>query len=130
MSEILRFLTHREGTMATANAKSKSRKTAKAGAARTGAEGEQSRGADQLLKADHRSVEKLFRQYEQATEPRQEQELARSICTELVVHSELEESHFYPACREKNVESSLLDEAQVEHDVAKILIAEIMTLPR
>jgi len=117
--------------MATATANTKSRKTAKAGGARApaGADSAKSGGADQLLKADHRSVEKLFRQFEQATEPDKKQELAKSICTELVVHSELEESHFYPACREKNVESSLLDEAQVEHDVAKILIAEIMTLP-
>jgi hemerythrin superfamily protein len=117
--------------MAAATANTKPRKTAKTRGARaaTAAESTKSAGADQLLKADHRSVEKLFRQYEQATESANKRELARTICTELVVHSQLEESHFYPACREKNVESALLDEAQVEHDVAKILIAEIMTLP-
>ena len=117
--------------MATATATKKSRKNAKAGGNRAAKEAESTNAAsaDQLLKADHRNVEKLFSQYEQATEASQKQELAKSICMELMVHSELEESYFYPACREKNVESSSLDEAQVEHDVAKVLIAEIMTLP-
>ena len=50
----------------------------------------------------------------------------QQVCTELVVHSRLEEEIFYPACREQNVEDDLLDEAQVEHDTAKVLIADLM----
>jgi hypothetical protein len=111
MSEILRFLTHREGNHASSLRKTKSRKREKDRESRRrscAAESEATKPdtADQLLKADHRSVEKLFKQYENATEPSEKQELARSACTELMVHGELEESHFYPACREKNVESS------------------------
>jgi hypothetical protein len=50
---------------------------------------------------------------------------------ELVVHSELEESHFYPACRGKRTSKARCwTKRRSEHDVAKILIAEIMTLPR
>jgi hypothetical protein len=37
----------------------------------------------------------------------------------------LEEEIFYPACRKKGVEADDLDEAQVEHDTAKILIADL-----
>src|SRR5690606_38283986 len=46
------------------------------------------------------------------------------ICTELSVHAMIEEEIFYPACRGK-VEEDMLDEAYVEHDGAKVLIAEI-----
>lgn len=82
--------------------------------------------AESLLKADHRKVEKLFQDYEKADDTAKKSELARNICMELVVHTKIEEELFYPACREKNVEHEMLDEAQVEHDGAKILIAELL----
>jgi hypothetical protein len=46
------------------------------------------------------------------------------ICTELMVHTLIEEEIFYPACK-GHVEQRLLEEAQVEHDGAKTLIIEI-----
>jgi hypothetical protein len=58
---------------------------------------------------------------------RLKQQLVKQICTELIVHTELEEEIFYPACREKQVDDDSLDEAQVEHDSAKILIGELMS---
>ncbi|HVJ71510.1 MAG TPA: hemerythrin domain-containing protein, partial [Sphingomicrobium sp.] len=42
----------------------------------------------------------------------------------LTVHAMIEEEIFYPACDGK-VEEDLLSEAYVEHDGAKVLIAEI-----
>ena len=81
-----------------------------------------------LLKADHRKVEQLFQQYDAASSNEEKTKLAKQICTELIVHTKLEEELFYPACREKKVESDMLDEAQVEHDGAKVMITEIMTL--
>jgi Hemerythrin HHE cation binding domain len=77
-----------------------------------------------LLKADHRKVEKLFEQFEAATAPPKKQDLAKQICTELTVHATIEEEIFYPACKGK-VEDDLLNEGYVEHDGAKVLIAEI-----
>jgi len=77
-----------------------------------------------LLKADHRKVEDLFEQYEKARSSDKKSALAKEICTELTVHTMIEEEIFYPACRGK-VEEDTLDEAYVEHDGAKILIAEI-----
>ncbi|HVM38482.1 MAG TPA: hemerythrin domain-containing protein [Sphingomicrobium sp.] len=77
-----------------------------------------------LLKDDHRTVEKLFKQFEDAKGDGRKQKLAQQICMELTVHAKLEEEIFYPACEGK-IEEDLLKEAFVEHDGAKVLIAEI-----
>ena len=76
-----------------------------------------------LLKADHRKVEDLFEKYESARSKKAG--IAKQICMELTIHTMIEEEIFYPACRKAGVESDVLDEANVEHDGAKILIAEL-----
>ena len=78
-----------------------------------------------LLKQDHRTVEELFEQFEKASGDGRKQKLAEQICLELSVHAQIEEEIFYPACEGK-VEEDLLQESYVEHDGAKVLIAEIM----
>ena len=78
-----------------------------------------------LLKEDHRAVEELFAQFEKASGEGRKQKLATEICTELSIHAQIEEEIFYPACEGK-VEEELLKEAYVEHDGAKVLIAEII----
>ena len=78
-----------------------------------------------LLKKDHRRVEELFAEFEKASRDGQKQKIATKICLELSVHAQIEEEIFYPACEGK-VEEDLLKEAYVEHDGAKILIAEIL----
>jgi hemerythrin superfamily protein len=85
---------------------------------------EQKLDAVALLKADHRKVEELFEAFEKASGDGRKQKLAEQICMELTVHARIEEEIFYPACEGK-VEEDLLKEAFVEHDGAKILIAEI-----
>lgn len=77
-----------------------------------------------LLKADHRKVEDLFEQFEKAKSSSRKQKLAHEICTELKIHTLIEEEIFYPAFRGK-IESDTLDEAYVEHDGAKVLINDI-----
>ena len=77
-----------------------------------------------LLKADHRKVEQLFASFEEARGASRKEKLAREICTELKIHTLLEEEIFYPAFRGK-IEDDLLDEAYVEHDGAKVLINDI-----
>lgn len=81
--------------------------------------------AIQLLKADHREVEGWFEDFEKTSSDSKRQKLATSICTALKVHTQIEEDIFYPACREAGIEEDLMDEADVEHDSAKKLIAEI-----
>jgi hemerythrin superfamily protein len=82
------------------------------------------RDAIALLKEDHRKVEDLFAQFEKASGDGRKEKLARQICLELSVHAAIEEEIFYPAC-EGNVDEDLLKESYVEHDAAKVLIAEI-----
>ena len=77
-----------------------------------------------LLKADHRTVEELFANFVAAKGDGRKKALAEQICLELTVHTKIEEDIFYPAC-EGSVEDDLLKEAYVEHDGAKVLIAEI-----
>jgi hemerythrin superfamily protein len=83
-----------------------------------------SQDAIALLKEDHRAVEKLFKEFEGAKGEGRKEKLARRICMELTVHTKIEEEIFYPACKGK-VDEDLLKEAYVEHDAAKLLIAEI-----
>ena len=77
-----------------------------------------------LLKADHRTVEDLFATFEKARGEGRKKALAEEICMELTIHTKIEEGIFYPACEGK-IEDDLLKEAYVEHDGAKVLIAEI-----
>jgi len=77
-----------------------------------------------LLKKDHREVEGWFDEYEQLEAEADKLELFKKIALALKVHTRIEEEIFYPAER-GDVEDDLLDEAYVEHDGAKKLIAEI-----
>jgi hypothetical protein len=77
-----------------------------------------------LLKKDHREVEHMFDEYEQLEGDEEKRELFGKIALALKVHTEIEEEIFYPGERGE-VEDDMLDEALVEHDGAKKLIAEI-----
>lgn len=84
-----------------------------------------------LLDSDHRAVKKMFKEYEELTSSKardardRKMDLAREICLQLTVHAQIEEEIFYPALREAMRETELLDEAEVEHQTAKDLIAQI-----
>jgi hemerythrin superfamily protein len=82
-----------------------------------------------LLRADHKHVSALFDAYEGARSAKRKQELSKEICSELKVHTTIEEEIFYPALRRvkgaKKQLDDMLDEANVEHAGAKHLIGEI-----
>ena len=80
--------------------------------------------AIKLLKADHREVEGWFDDYEQLDEDDEKQALFSKIALALKVHTQVEEEIFYPEERGE-VEDDVLDEAYVEHQGAKDLIAQI-----
>jgi hypothetical protein len=84
----------------------------------------ESRDAIALLREDHRKVEKLFKEFEDAKGDGRKEKLAHEICLELSIHTAIEEEIFYPACEGK-VDDELLKESYVEHDAAKLLIAEL-----
>jgi predicted transcriptional regulator len=77
-----------------------------------------------LLKADHRKVEGLFKKFDRARGAAARKALAEEICTELAVHASIEEEIFYPATNGE-VDDDLRLESYVEHDGAKVLIAEL-----
>lgn len=83
-----------------------------------------------LLKRDHREVEKLARQFEQAEQDAEKGDIAQQICLALTVHAQIEEELFYPASREVLSEDNqkLIDEAEVEHATVKDLIAQIESM--
>jgi Hemerythrin HHE cation binding domain len=78
-----------------------------------------------LLQADHRNVEDLFGQFKQARDADARRAIAEKICMELSIHATIEEEIFYPACKGK-VDNSLLRRSYVEHDGAKVMIAELV----
>ncbi len=80
--------------------------------------------ATHILAADHRAVEKLFEDYENASGTERKRSIAEAICTELKIHTQIEEEIFYPALEGK-IDDDLLKEAYVEHDGAKLLINQI-----
>jgi hypothetical protein len=84
-----------------------------------------------LLKADHRKVKQVFRKFEEFDiegDPEAAQEMVLQACNDLEVHAVLEEELFYPAVREAIKDTMVVAEAEVEHDGAKRLIAELRGL--
>ncbi len=80
----------------------------------------------QLLRDDHKRVKDLFKQFEDADDRRSKGAIVDQALTELEIHAEVEEEIFYPAVRrEADPEDGMMDEADEEHHVVKILIAEL-----
>jgi hemerythrin superfamily protein len=88
----------------------------------------QAEDAIALLMADHKKVKKLFSDFDKLKEEGSDEDKAAivdKICSELKIHTELEEEIFYPAVRKAIDDSDLMDEALVEHAGAKDLIAQL-----
>lgn len=84
------------------------------------------RDAIELLKQDHRAVEKLFKEFE-AAESDEQDDIAQRVCQMLTVHATIEEEILYPAAKEAfdEEDDDMVYEAEVEHGSAKELIAKI-----
>jgi hemerythrin superfamily protein len=92
------------------------------------ADGSTEHDAIGMLMADHKKVKKLFSDFKKLKEEGGSDEkaaLVDQICTELKVHTALEEEIFYPTVRSAIDDSDLMDEALVEHSGAKSLIAQL-----
>jgi len=94
--------------------------------------GEPENDAISLLKADHKAVDQMFKEYEalktggKAAKVR----VAMQICDALTVHATIEEEIFYPAARLHGAEvRDLVDEAAVEHQTLKDIIARLRAAP-
>ena len=105
--------------MAKSKRKSNGQASSKAASARS------QQDAIAVLKSDHREVEGLFKQFEEASSKARKGTIAQEICTALLAHATIEEELFYPAFLEATQEKDLHHEAEIEHAGAKKLIAEI-----
>lgn len=77
-----------------------------------------------LLKDDHDRVKALFDRFEASKGRAAKVKVVRAALTELKVHAAIEEELFYPAVRAK-VGKEVMNEADEEHHVAKLLVAEL-----
>lgn len=78
-----------------------------------------------LLDADHIKVQRLFLQYKTADEGGRKRILAREICHELTIHTQLEEEIFYPAYQQATGDGEMVQHSEKEHQEAKDLITKI-----
>ena len=88
-----------------------------------------------VLKDDHRHVKHLFEQFKATDDRRAKAILAKEAMLELKIHTTVEEELFYPVVRKamkkatgKEETTDLMNEADEEHHVAKLLIAELETM--
>lgn len=84
-----------------------------------------------LLKQDHAEVKKMFKQFDKLAEKDDiegKTQIANKICAELIAHTIAEEEIFYPAARQATQDDDMLNEANVEHESAKSLIAQIQSM--
>ncbi len=77
-----------------------------------------------IIKNDHDTVKALFEMFENTDNKREKKKIAARAIMELKIHAEIEEKLFYPTVR-TGVEHDLMNEADEEHHVAKLLIAEL-----
>ena len=79
------------------------------------------------LKDDHKRVKKAYKDFQKLdieSDPDACQAIVEQVCQELTVHATLEEELLYPAARGA-AEEDLIDEAEVEHETVKALIAQL-----
>ena len=81
--------------------------------------------AIELLTEQHRTVEKLFGQYDKAKGADDKQELFEQIADMLAIHARIEEQYFYPAVTARKTEDMVM-EAFVEHTSIKRLLADLL----
>ncbi len=81
-----------------------------------------------LLKNDHKTVEKLFKEFEKtkASAPKTRRRLVDKMIQELSIHTAIEEQVFYPAVREDvpDTEDTVLEGLE-EHHIVKWTLSEL-----
>ena len=72
--------------------------------------------ATHILASDHRTVESLFEDYEEANGTDRKRAIAEEICRELKIHAMIEEEIFYPALKGKIDEDLLVRRQNIWHN--------------
>ena len=81
--------------------------------------------AIKLLEEDHDKVKDIFDDFEDSEKSSEKAKLARQAIQELKIHDAIEEEIFYPKVREAIEEMDVMDEADEEHHMVRIAIAEL-----
>jgi hemerythrin superfamily protein len=81
----------------------------------------------ELLEQDHAKVKKLFEQAEDADQ-KEQRAIFTQIKTELEIHTQIEESVFYPAMQRYNELKDMVAESLEEHNKVKALLKEMDSL--
>jgi len=82
------------------------------------------RHAIAVLKRDHDEVKELFDRFEKSDSEAEKERIIADAVLKLKIHAVVEEEIFYPAVR-KHIGRDIMNEADEEHHVAKVLIAEL-----
>ena len=83
--------------------------------------------AIQMIREDHRRVETLFRDFEEAPDAQTKKAVFDNIFMELDVHANIEEEIFYPAVQRQG-EKEMIRHAEEEHGMVKQLLNEIVAM--
>ena len=83
--------------------------------------------AIELLESQHREVEEIFSQIEDADDPATKDDLFEELADKLAIHAAIEEHHFYPAVKAERTEDILL-EALEEHLGIKRVLADLLKI--
>jgi len=85
-----------------------------------------------MLTADHKKLRALFKQFEilkkQGGPARDKTARVLEVCKTLQVHMQLEEEIFYPAVAEAIDDPALMDESEVQHAGARVLIEQLLAM--
>lgn len=81
--------------------------------------------ATALLKADHKLVDSLFKEFEITSSDKKKKQLVDEICKELTIHAQIEEEIFYPEVQKALKDHEMVPEAIVEHASLRELIAAV-----
>jgi len=83
--------------------------------------------AIEMLKAQHREVEDLFKEIEEAEDAGAKDQLFTRIADKLAVHAAIEEHNFYPSVKAKRTEDILLESLE-EHLAIKRVLADLLEI--
>ena len=81
--------------------------------------------AIELLISDHRKVSELFDQIENDGDTAVQENLFARIKQELTIHTEIEETYFYPRLKNISETEDLVGEAVIEHQDVKNLLEQL-----
>ncbi len=79
----------------------------------------------ELIKADHRSIEKLFSEIEKTEDTHKLYDCFNKLYQSLRVHTEVEEQSFYPVVGDRQDTQNLINVAQKEHDEVKQMLEDV-----